>query len=290
MGYADGVPRAAGNRAPVLAGGARRTIAGRVCMDQFVLDLGDDVVAPGDEVVLWGPGDHGEPTAQDWADALDTIHYELVTRVGGRFTRTYTGTAGVPREAAPAAHRRARRRPARAGRGRHRGGRGRHPRRVLPGARRPRRPGPRRAAAAGRRTGRAHRPARAVQRADDPLDGGSRPADRTALVPASDGVLLNVEEVGPRDAPLTVVLVHGYTLSMASWTFQRRDLGRELATANGHRPRARLVLYDQRGTAPPGAATPSTPPSTSWPTTCSPCSTPACRAARWCWSGTRWAA
>ena len=90
------------------------------------------------------------------------------------------------------------------------------------------------------------RPA-AVQRADDPLDGGSRPADRTALVTASDGVLLNVEEVGPRDAPLTVVLVHGYTLSMASWTFQRRDLGRELATANGHRPRARLVLYDQRG-------------------------------------------
>jgi len=96
VGYADGVPRAAGNRAPVLAGGARRTIAGRVCMDQFVLDLGDDVVAPGDEVVLWGPGDRGEPTAQDWADALDTIHYELVTRVGGRFTRTYTGTAGVP--------------------------------------------------------------------------------------------------------------------------------------------------------------------------------------------------
>lgn len=90
------------------------------------------------------------------------------------------------------------------------------------------------------------RPA-AVQRADDPLDGASRPADRTALVPASDGVLLHVEEVGPRDAPLTVVLVHGYTLSMASWTFQRRDLGRELATSNGHRPRARLVLYDQRG-------------------------------------------
>ena len=96
VGYADGVPRAAGNRAPVLAAGRRRTVAGRVCMDQFVLDLGDDVLAAGDEVVLWGPGDDGEPTAQDWADALDTIHYELVTRVGGRFTRTYTGTAGVP--------------------------------------------------------------------------------------------------------------------------------------------------------------------------------------------------
>ncbi len=96
VGYADGVPRAAGNRAAVLAAGARRTIAGRVCMDQFVLDLGDDVIEPGAEVVLWGPGDGGEPTAQDWADAVDTIHYELVTRVGGRFVRTYTGTAGVP--------------------------------------------------------------------------------------------------------------------------------------------------------------------------------------------------
>ena len=94
VGYADGVPRAGGNRAPVLAGGAQRTIAGRVCMDQFVLDVGDALVAPGDEVVLWGPGDHGEPTAQQWADAVDTIHYELVTRVGGRFVRRYVGSAG----------------------------------------------------------------------------------------------------------------------------------------------------------------------------------------------------
>ena len=95
VGYADGVPRAAGNRAPVLAAGAHRTIAGRVCMDQFVLDVGDAEVRAGDEVVLWGPGDRGEPTAQDWADAVDTIHYELVTRIGGRFTRRYVGSAGA---------------------------------------------------------------------------------------------------------------------------------------------------------------------------------------------------
>jgi alanine racemase len=95
VGYADGVPRAAGNRAPVLAAGAHRTIAGRVCMDQLVLDVGDDEIAPGDAVVLWGPGDQGEPTAQQWADVLDTIHYELVTRVGGRFTRRYVGSAGT---------------------------------------------------------------------------------------------------------------------------------------------------------------------------------------------------
>jgi alanine racemase len=95
VGYADGVPRAAGNTAPVLAAGAQRAIAGRVCMDQFVLDVGDDAVEPGDDVVLWGPGDGGEPTAQQWADAVDTIHYELVTRVGGRFTRRYVGSAGA---------------------------------------------------------------------------------------------------------------------------------------------------------------------------------------------------
>jgi pimeloyl-ACP methyl ester carboxylesterase len=84
-------------------------------------------------------------------------------------------------------------------------------------------------------------------REDDPLGPAARRADRTALVQADDGVLLAVEEVGPLDAPLTVVFVHGYTLSMASWTFQRRSLGAQLATANGHRPAARLVFYDQRG-------------------------------------------
>jgi pimeloyl-ACP methyl ester carboxylesterase len=84
-------------------------------------------------------------------------------------------------------------------------------------------------------------------REDDPLGASSRHADRTALVQADDGVLLAVEEVGPLDAPLTVVFVHGYSLSMASWTFQRRALGAQLATANGHRPAARLVFYDHRG-------------------------------------------
>jgi pimeloyl-ACP methyl ester carboxylesterase len=85
------------------------------------------------------------------------------------------------------------------------------------------------------------------QREQDPLGTASRTADRTALVQTDDGVLLAVEEIGPLDAPLTVVFVHGYSLSMASWTFQRRDLATELATANGHRPTARLVFYDQRG-------------------------------------------
>ena len=99
LGYADGVPRAGGNVGPVLAAGRRRTVAGRVCMDQFVLDLGDDAAAVGDEVVLFGPGDDDGPTAQDWADATGTISYEIVTRVGPRVPRVYVDAGG--REVAP---------------------------------------------------------------------------------------------------------------------------------------------------------------------------------------------
>ncbi|MCU1678583.1 MAG: alanine racemase, partial [Frankiales bacterium] len=89
LGYADGVPRHASNAAEVWLGGARRKIAGTVCMDQFVLDVGDDDVFAGDEIVLFGPGHDGEPTAQDWADAVGTIAYEIVARVGARTPRTY---------------------------------------------------------------------------------------------------------------------------------------------------------------------------------------------------------
>ncbi|TDB93800.1 alanine racemase [Actinomadura sp. 7K534] len=88
-GYGDGVPRHGSNLLQVLAGGRRRTIAGRVCMDQFVIDLGGDTLAAGDEIVLFGPGDRGEPTAQEWAEALGTISYEIVTRIGSRVPRTY---------------------------------------------------------------------------------------------------------------------------------------------------------------------------------------------------------
>jgi alanine racemase len=93
VGYADGVPRAATNVAEVWLGGARRRISGTVCMDQFVVDVGDAAVEAGDVVVLFGEGLHGEPTAQDWADALGTISYEVVTRVGSRVPRTYVGAS-----------------------------------------------------------------------------------------------------------------------------------------------------------------------------------------------------
>jgi len=87
LGYADGIPRHASNAAPVLAAGSRRTIAGAVCMDQFVLDLGDDPACEGDEVLLFGPGDRGEPGAQDWAQACGTVSYEIVSRIGPRVAR-----------------------------------------------------------------------------------------------------------------------------------------------------------------------------------------------------------
>jgi alanine racemase len=89
LGYADGVPRHASNVGPVSVNGARFTVAGRVCMDQIVIDVGDLEVSPGDPVVLFGAGRDGEPTAQDWADAVGTIHYEIVTRIGPRVRRVY---------------------------------------------------------------------------------------------------------------------------------------------------------------------------------------------------------
>jgi alanine racemase len=98
-GYGDGVPRHGSNVLEVLAAGRRRRIAGRVCMDQFVIDLGDDDLAAGDEIVLFGTGDRGEPTAQEWADTLGTISYEIVTRIGSRVPRVYTGRSGEVRQA-----------------------------------------------------------------------------------------------------------------------------------------------------------------------------------------------
>jgi alanine racemase len=88
-GYADGIPRHASDRAEVWSAGARRPMRGRVCMDQFVIELGDDRPEVGSEVLLFGPGTHGEPTAQEWAEAAGTISYEVVTRIGGRFARRH---------------------------------------------------------------------------------------------------------------------------------------------------------------------------------------------------------
>ncbi|MBM9619891.1 alanine racemase [Streptomyces zhihengii] len=89
LGYADGIPRHASGRGPVLVGGEWRRVAGRVAMDQFVVDLGGQTVDEGAEALLFGPGDRGEPTAEDWAQAAGTIAYEIVTRIGARVPRVH---------------------------------------------------------------------------------------------------------------------------------------------------------------------------------------------------------
>ncbi|MEU6128384.1 alanine racemase [Saccharopolyspora sp. NPDC047091] len=93
VGYADGVPRSLSGRMDVWLAGRRRPVVGRVCMDQLVVRCDDDPVAVGDEVVLFGAGALGEPTAAEWAEALGTIHYEIVTGMyRPRVTRTAVGT------------------------------------------------------------------------------------------------------------------------------------------------------------------------------------------------------
>jgi len=94
LGYGDGIPRHAGNRALVGWSGTRVPIRGRICMDQFVVELGAGRVAePGDDVIVFGPGDQGEPTAGEWAAWCDTIGYEIVTRIGSRVPRRYLHTS-----------------------------------------------------------------------------------------------------------------------------------------------------------------------------------------------------
>lgn len=95
FGYADGIPRSASDTAEVLINGRRHRIAGRVAMDQFVVDVGDAPVAVGDPVVLWGDPTTGVPSVDEWARWCGTINYELVTRIGPRVQRRVLGTAGV---------------------------------------------------------------------------------------------------------------------------------------------------------------------------------------------------
>jgi alanine racemase len=89
VGYGDGVPRHAGNVAEVWLAGRRRPVRGRICMDQFVVDLDGELPDPGASIVLFGTGSGGEPTATEWAEACGTITYEIVTRIGGRMVRRY---------------------------------------------------------------------------------------------------------------------------------------------------------------------------------------------------------
>ncbi|MGF1426389.1 alanine racemase [Kitasatospora sp. LaBMicrA B282] len=95
VGYADGIPRHASSTGQVQVAGKWRTVAGRVAMDQFVVDLGGDTPEVGEQVLIFGNGERGEPTAEDWARASGTIAYEIVTRIGSRVPRRYLGGTGA---------------------------------------------------------------------------------------------------------------------------------------------------------------------------------------------------
>ena len=93
-GYADGIPRLAGNSAHVTVNGSRHRIAGRVCMDQFVLDVGNSDVRAGDDAVLFGPGTRGETLLRDWAGECGTIPNEVLVRLGPNIERRYIDESG----------------------------------------------------------------------------------------------------------------------------------------------------------------------------------------------------
>lgn len=93
LGYADGLPRLASGRAEVQVHGVRRPVVGRISMDQAVVDLGSLPAAAGDPVVVFGPGDAGEPTVADWAGWAETIPHEIVTGIGPRVRRVDAATA-----------------------------------------------------------------------------------------------------------------------------------------------------------------------------------------------------
>ena len=80
VGYAEGLPRDASGKASVSINGTTYAVSSRIAMDQIVIDVGDDQVVAGDEVVIFGDPAAGVPSADDWARAADTINYEIVTR------------------------------------------------------------------------------------------------------------------------------------------------------------------------------------------------------------------
>ncbi len=94
-GYADGVTRALTNVGEVVTGGRRAPIVGTVCMDQFLVEVGDGRVAAGDELCLIGRQGDAAVTADDWARWLGTINYEVVCGIGRRVPRVYVGGAGA---------------------------------------------------------------------------------------------------------------------------------------------------------------------------------------------------
>jgi len=90
IGYADGFIRQNAKDGYMMVSGKKAKIVGRICMDQTMLDVTDiEDVKTGDEVVVFGTGENGEPTADSLAENTGTINYETVCLVGKRVPRIY---------------------------------------------------------------------------------------------------------------------------------------------------------------------------------------------------------
>ena len=219
VGYGDGVPRHAGNRAEVLVGDRRRPVRGP--------DLHGPVRRRprrrrgrrrATRSCSSAPAQRGEPTAQDWAEACGTISYEIVTRIGGRFERRHVDE----RDRAGARHVSVARRSSASPR----------PRPASPS------PAPRSAspAAAGSSPGAAPATPRRSARCGR---GRSRSSPTTAYRCTSRST------TSPAVGPLTVVFAHGYALNLDCWHFQRA----------AYRGLVRTVFYDQRSHGRSGRST-----------------------------------
>jgi alanine racemase len=93
LGYADGVPRLASNRATVRVGSGVHPLVGRVAMDQFVVDCGDDAPELGGEAVLFGDPASGMPSAQEWATATEREPLDVTAGLGARIRRAAVGSS-----------------------------------------------------------------------------------------------------------------------------------------------------------------------------------------------------
>ena len=87
LGYADGIPRLASNRAAVQVGGVHRPLVGRIAMDQFVVECGDDTPELGSDAVLFGDPGSGAPSTEDWATATERHPLQLTAGLGARVER-----------------------------------------------------------------------------------------------------------------------------------------------------------------------------------------------------------
>ncbi|MCL6591509.1 MAG: alanine racemase [Firmicutes bacterium] len=95
IGYADGWTRLLSGKAEVIIGGRRYPMVGRICMDQAMVDLGDDETYVGAEAVLIGRQGAEEITADDVAARLGTINYEIVCMISDRVPRIYHGSGAA---------------------------------------------------------------------------------------------------------------------------------------------------------------------------------------------------